>query len=202
VEFIRDGDAAGSTLNAVIDAIRARRTVKRMDPGRVPPREQVEAVLEAATWAPNHHLTEPWRFVVLEGDARRRLGGVLASALKGSSMEEVTEERLEKERAKPLGAPVIVALIGVPSEGSYVIPQEELVAAGAALQNMLLAAHSLGMATNVRTGATAYGAEVGRFFGLKGRETLIGMVYLGFASGPAPESRRTPHPEKAVWVST
>ena len=187
-------------MNAVIDAIRMRRTVKRMDAARVPPREELEATMEAATWAPNHHMTEPWRFVVLERDARRRLGVVLAGALAGASAVPVPTERLEKERDKPLSAPVVIALIGSPGNGENVVPQEELVAAGAALQNMLLAAHSLGLATSVRTGSHAYSAEVRDFFGMAESETLIGMVYLGYASGAVPPGRRTSFHERVTWL--
>jgi nitroreductase len=188
-------------MNEIIDAIRARRTVKRMDAGRSPPRAEIEAVIEAAAWAPNHHMTEPWRFVVLEKDARRRLGVVLADALAGAAAVPVPAERLEKEREKPLSSPVVIALIGSPGRGENIVPQEELVAAGAALQNMLLAAHSLGLATSVRTGPHSYSPEVKSFFGMAEPETLIGMVYLGYASGAVPPGRRSPLREKVAWLT-
>ena len=110
-------------MNEVIDAIRMRRTVKKMDPARAPPRAELEAIMEAASWAPNHHMTEPWRFVVLEKDARRRLGVVLADALGGASAGPVPDERLEKERDKPLSTPVVIALIGSPGRGRTSSPR-------------------------------------------------------------------------------
>ncbi|MDA4135829.1 MAG: nitroreductase [Thaumarchaeota archaeon] len=187
-------------MNPVIDAIRSRRTVKKMDPERAPAPSDVEAVIEAGTWAPNHHATEPWRFVVVTGEARRRLGVAIAAALAASSTEQVAPERLESEKNKPLSSPVIVALIGAPKKGDNVVPQEEIVAAGAALQNMLLAAHSLGLASFVRTGAHSYSGEVRAFFGMGEDETLIGMVYLGYASGAIPPGKRTPFREKVSWM--
>ena len=186
-------------MNAVIDAIRSRRTVKKMDAELVPSRSDIEAVIEAATWAPNHHLTEPWRFVVMEKDARRKLGEALAAAMAKTSAESVPPERLSKEREKPLSAPVIVALIGAPKTGEGISSQEEMVAAGAALQNMLLAAHSLGLATSVRTGLHSYSAEMRKFFGMTADEHLIGMVYVGYVTGVTPPGKRTPFRDKVTW---
>ena len=109
-------------------------------------------------------------------------------------------ERLEAERNKPLSSPVIVALIGSPKKEDNIVPQEEVVAAGAALQNMLLAAHSLGLAGFVRTGAHSYSGEVRTFFGMGEDETLIGMVYLGYASGTIPPGKRAPFRDKVSWL--
>lgn len=186
-------------MNAVIDAIRTRRTIKKMDPERMPARSDVEAVIESATWAPNHHMTEPWRFVVLTGAARVRLGEALARGMAGGV---IASERVEIEKAKPLQSPVIVALISVPKKAENIILQEEMVAAGAALQNMLLAAQSLGLASFIRTGANSYSDDVRSFFGLGEGETLVGMVYLGYSSGAVPPGKRTPFREKVVWVET
>lgn len=185
-------------VNPVIEAIRTRRTVKKFDPSRVPTKEEILVVLEAANWAPNHHLTEPWRFVVLSGDARAKLGEVLSDALSRSS-PGVAIQRLESERAKPLGAPVILAIIASPKTGENIVPQEELVAAGAALENALLAAHSLGLATSVRTGLHSYGPEVKRFLGMTETESLVGLVYLGTAMGVLPQGFRKPLDAKVLW---
>lgn len=194
--FIGWLDAGPPPVNPVIDAIKSRRTVKRFDPEKVPPADLVDAVIEAGTWAPNHHMTEPWRFVVVTGEARARLGQALAAGLVATSAETVSSERMAQESAKPLSAPVIVTLVASPASGQNIVPQEELVAAGAALQNMLLAAYSLGLAGFVRTGAHAYSQEVGRFFELAPGETLVGMVYLGYSVGPLPPGKRTPFREK------
>ncbi|MGA2664978.1 MAG: nitroreductase [Nitrososphaerales archaeon] len=187
-------------MNEVIEAIRSRRTIKKMDPVRSPTREAVEAVLEAAVWAPNHHLTEPWRFVVVSGKGRERLGAALADACAASPVGRSSPERVEIERRKPLDAPYIVALICRPSAEARIAPQEELVAAGAALQNALLAAHSLGLASFVRTGELAYSGEVRRLFGMRQEELMVGMVYLGYAVNPAPPGRRSPASGRVTWM--
>jgi nitroreductase len=178
-------------LNPVIDAIRSRRTVKKMDLERSPTQDQLDEIIGAAMWAPNHHMTEPWRFVVVSGQGRRRLGDALAAASLSVPGEKPVPERVEIERSKPLAAPIIVVLISSPQVGEKIVPQEELVAAGAALQNMLLAAHSLGLGSFVRTGLLAYSDELRRLFGMNERESLVGMVYLGYVSGPATPGRRS-----------
>ncbi len=159
-------------------------------------RGEIEVVVEAAMWAPNHHMTEPWRFVVITGDARRQLGDAMSAAL---SATETSPDRLEGERSKPLGASWIIALISAPRLAPNVVPQEELVAAGAALQNMLLAAQSLGLASMVRTGRHLYSEEIRKFFALAKDEMMIGLVYLGRPAENQPPGRRSGTAGKVVW---
>jgi nitroreductase len=186
-------------MNPVIDAIASRRTVKKIDPERTPPRGDIETLIEAATWAPNHHMTEPWRFIVLEKGARRRLGEALAAAMDEGTTPQ-PPERLAKEREKPLSAPVVIAIIGSPKKGEGIVPQEEMVAAGAAMQNMLLAAHSMGLAAAVRTGAHSYSSRMKSFFGMGPEESLVALVYVGYANGVVAPGKRTPAGEKTSWL--
>lgn len=191
--------AAERGMNPVTDAIASRRTVKKMDPDRTPSRADIRTIIEAASWAPNHHMTEPWRFIVLEKEARRRLGEALAAAMNAGPIPQ-PQERLAKERDKPLSAPVIVAVIGSPKRGEGILPQEEMVAAGAAMQNLLLAAHSLGLATAVRTGAHSYSEAIRRFFGMGPDEALVALVYVGYANGAVAPGKRTAAAEKTIWL--
>ena len=77
------------------------------------------------------------------------------------------EEVLKLEREKTLRAPVIIAVISSQNGGEKIVPQEEIVAAGAALQNMLLAAHSLGLGAMVRSGPHSYLQPVRDYLGLQ-----------------------------------
>ncbi|MGI0091279.1 MAG: nitroreductase family protein [Nitrososphaerales archaeon] len=189
----------------VIESIRSRRSVRKMT-GDVPPREQIEQILEAASWAPNHHLTEPWRFIVIARDERKKLGEVLAEAVANKTQKtedpeqkKRDEEQLRVEREKPLSAPVVIAAIFSPKDEAKVIPQEELVAAGAALQNLLIAAHSLVLGTMIRTGRHSYAEQVRAFLGLNEKESLLGLVYLGYPSEPPKQTKRTPIDVKVEW---
>jgi len=184
--------------NPVIEAIRSRRSIRKMRQDLSPTRQQVAAIIEAATWAPNHYLTEPWRFVVIAGEERVRLGDALAAAL-AHVFPATPKEKIDAERAKPLSAPVILTLIATTKLGPRIVEQEELIAAGAALQNALLAAHAAGLSTMVRTGAHAYSERMRRFFGLDKGESLVGMVYLGYGAEPPPVGKRTDPRAKTEW---
>src|SRR4051794_16718033 len=101
----------------VITAIKTRRSIGKVKPDSVS-KEMIETILEAGTWAPCHHQTEPWRFFVLTGDARKSLGNIFAQIAKASMSEPVSEEdqkKLEREQNKPLRAPVIITVAVEPS---------------------------------------------------------------------------------------
>ncbi|MDW8059410.1 MAG: nitroreductase [Thermomicrobium sp.] len=175
---------------AVLDAIRGRRSVKQVRPDPVP-RELVEQLLEAAVWAPNHHLTQPWRFFVLTGEARVALGEVLARD------PGLSPSKREAIRQKPLRAPVVIAVAIEPHPDRPLL--DEIAAGAAAIQNMLLAAHALGLGAIWRTGRAIEDPAVKTFFGLSDRAFLLGFVYVGFpAAVPEPPPRR-PVSECTVW---
>ncbi len=188
--------------NEVIRAIKTRRNAAKLSAEQPVSREMIETVLEAATWAPNHHMTEPWRFVVISGDERKRLGEAVADALSSMPANPPSStETVERERIRPLTAPVIIAAISSPHPEKGAIVQEELVAGGAALQNMLLAAHSIGLATKLKTGAFSYSRVIRSFLKMKDSESLITFVYLGFPEGEARPGRRTSLEGKVDWRS-
>src|SRR5215472_6218918 len=95
------------------DIIKQRRSIGQFTQDQ-PTRAQIERLLEAATYAPNHHITEPWRFFVLTGAAREELGEVMATSLRARLNEqdgEAVQQRLWKERRKPLRAPVLITVV-------------------------------------------------------------------------------------------
>src|SRR5687767_2302815 len=124
----------------VFDAIHTRMSIGKVKPDPVP-RELIEKLLEAAAQAPNHHKVQPWRFIVLTGAARERLGEVMAQTLLGRQ-PDATPEVVAAERAKPLRAPVLIAVGVEKPSGPKVVEIENICAAAAATQNMLLAAHT------------------------------------------------------------
>ncbi len=186
----------------LMEAIRGRRSVGKVRADAVD-QAKIEQLLEAAVWAPNHRRTEPWKFFVMTGDGRRRLGRVMAEIAREPMGERLTDEermQLEKEAGKPLRAPVVIAVAAAPSDAPKVIEDEEYFAAAAAVQNMLLAAHALGLGAIWRTGGSVYHPKMNRLFGLGERDRVIGFVYVGYPEGLPPEGRRVPFPEKTVWI--
>ena len=186
----------------MLRAIRTRRNAAKLNAERAVSRELIETVLEAAIWAPNHHLTEPWRFVVIIGDERKRLCDAIADAISSMPVDPpLSAEKAHRERMRPLTAPVVIAAICCPNEEKQAMAQEELVAGGGALQNMLLAAYSIGLGTKLKTGAYSYSKAIRTFLNMKDSESLISFVYLGFPEGDAEQGRRRGLQGKVDWRS-
>jgi nitroreductase len=167
----------------VLEAIRNRRSIGKVMP-QMPPIEAIEQILEAGSWAPCHHMTFPWRFFVIGGAEREALGAVMAQAKVDRLVRQgrPIDGEFERAKAKALRAPVILVVAVVPGEGPKVVEIEEVEAGAAAVQNMLLAAHGLGLAAMWRTGDPAYDPDVKAFLGLPARAHIIGFIYLGYAA--------------------
>ena len=188
---------------AVLAAIRGRRSIGKVAPER-PSRAAIEQLLEAATWAPNHHLTQPWRFFVLTGEARRALGEAMARATVGDPathpLDEAARAAYERTAAKPLRAPVVIAVAVEPAAGAKIREVEEVAAGSAAVQNMLLAAHALGLAAIWRTGGACDEPAVKAFFDLAPEAHLLGFVYVGYPAQEPPVRERTPAASLTRWL--
>jgi nitroreductase len=185
----------------VLEALRERRSIGKVRPER-PPRVQVEQIIAAAGWAPNHYHTAPWRFIVLAGASREQLGDVMASSLAarlGDPHNPECRQLVERERRKPLRAPVVIAVAAVPSDAPKVVEIEEVAATAAAVENMLLAAQSLGLGAMWRTGQPAYDPAVKRHLGLPETAHLVAFVYLGYPDMPPAPEQRHDALAHAIW---
>lgn len=191
------------TSNTILDTIHNRRSIGKVT-DQEPPKELIQQMLEAAVTAPNHHHTEPWRFFVLTGDARLGLGDALVEAKLAEEDDpgNVSGAVIEKTREKPLRAPVVIGVAVHPHPGEKVWPVEEICATSAAIQNMLLAGEALGLATMWRTGDPCYSAPVKRFFGLDEDDTLLGMIYVGYAANDPKPRSRTQVDQFTIWRNT
>ena len=177
------------------DAIMTRRSVPRC--GGEIERAVVEKLIAAAVRAPNHHLTQPWRFVVLGGDTRAELGRAWATALERECKDA------SRIPDKVLRAPVIVCVLERPHlDNPKVVEIEEHHAVGAAIQNMLLAAHALGLGAMHRSGAATEMPEVREYLGAAPDELIAGFVYVGHppeGDDRRPLSRRKDPVEVTEW---
>jgi len=145
----------------------------------------LEQILAAAVAAPDHGRIRPWRFIVIEGAARAKLGGLLADSLKRRE-PAAAEGKLDAERKKALRAPLIVVVAAAVQDNPKVPAVEQVVAVGAAAQNMLVAAHALGFGGMWRTGANAYDPDLKRALGLSESDAIVGFMYLGTSKTPGP----------------
>jgi nitroreductase len=182
----------------ILDAIFSRQSITNLRPDPVP-RDLVERLLSAAVQAPNHYHVRPWRFVVLQGQARERLGDVFAEILR-EAHPDLPPAALEKERAKALRSPLLIAVgVDIPDD-PRVIETENICAAAAAVENLLLAVDALGLAGKWRTGDAAYDPRVKAFLGFQPDQHLIAFLYIGFPEGePAPVDRPS-FEDRTVWM--
>ena len=194
-----DTHAAVPVLNRpapeTLDLLLSRRSgsAKAMgEPG--PSRDQLMQILAAASRVPDHGKLFPWRFVVFEGEARRRAGDILAEA---KLAEGEKDRQVEEERARFLRAPVVVAVISHVREQIKIPVWEQELSAGAVCQTMLIAAHALGFVANWLTEWYAYHPLVKQRLGLVAGERIAGFIFIGTSTLPL-EERARPELDKIV----
>jgi nitroreductase len=182
----------------VFQAIHNRHSQGKVRPDPLP-RELIEKLLDAAVQAPNHYKVRPWRFVVLTGEGRNRLGEVMAASTK-EYHPEFPPEAFEKCRATPLRAPVVIAVgVDKPSEPK-VLEIENVCAAAAACENLLLAAYAMGLGAKWRTGEWARDAKVKEFLGFEADQHIIGFIYIGYPEFIAEYPPRPSFEDRVTWV--
>ena len=181
-----------------LEMLLTRDSAVRLEPPG-PDAAALDQMLRAAVRAPDHGRLRPWRFVVIADEQRQRFGDVLAAALKQRD-PAASSDSLAREKQKALRAPIIV-VVAAQLKPSEKIPElEQIVSAGAAAQNVMLAAHALGYGAMWRTGAPAYDADVKRALGLASGDTIIGFIYIGTrAGGSAPVARPVPEDFVSIW---
>jgi len=139
-------------------------------------------IQKAALRAADHHQLRPWRFLVIESDARHALGKLFLQA-RLEETPDLSPELQQRAQSLPLRAPMMVVAIANPVAEPKVPELEQLLSAGAAVQNMLNAAFALGVGAVWRTGDLASNPHVCRGLGLADSESIIGFLYLGAPKG-------------------
>lgn len=184
----------------VIEAIHSRHTIKKVKQEPVS-RDLIEKLLSAAVQAPNHHSVRPWRFVVLTGNGRKKLGDVMAGSFLDKN-PDTPPEGLDKTRALPLRAPVLIAIgVDKPTEAN-IIEIENFAAASAAAQNILLAAHALGLGAIWRTGKWASDPKVKEFLGFSPDQHIAAFLYIGYPEMEPDARERDGFQDRATWIES
>jgi nitroreductase len=184
------------------EAVRSRQSVNRVKQDPVPD-ELIETILESAVHAPNHKITEPWLFHVFTEKGRGELARARAETARLQAEEEGEDEemaagRISRERKKAFRAPVVIAVISR-SGRDEIETTENYAACSAAVQNMLLTAHALGLGAIWRTGPVAYHDHMRTFFGLEREDSIVAYVYLGYPDMGERPRRREAVAEKTAW---
>lgn len=173
------------------DAIRTRRSVRHFT-DRPIQREEIEQLLDAAIQAPNHRMTQPWRFYVLGPEARRAFGAVLGRR-KAKKVEDPIAAQAVVDKVSDTNAalPALIAVTTTLADDPEV-REEDYAATMMAVQNLLLTASALGFATHLKSGAVMADPAARAALGVPEGERIVVLVEIGEPSeSPTPKPRRT-----------
>jgi nitroreductase len=182
----------------ISDTISTRRSIKRFT-SRSVTREEIETLLSAAAAAPNHRLTQPWRFYVLGPDARHAYGLALGDR-KARKLEDpvaagaMRETVAAEHRALPAMLVVAVALNENPE-----IREEDYAATMMGIQNLSLAALELGLGTHIKTGAVMSDPAARAAAGVADNERIVAVVNIGEPAEIPPPRKREPATAFTTW---
>lgn len=181
----------------VIDFLLARKSQpinELAEPG--PDDAQIETLIRIAARVPDHGRLAPWRFIVYRGDARARVGELLA-ARAVEREGDLPPARIEQEKARFSRAPLVIGVVHAPVDNPKIPKWEMFLSGGAAAMNLVTAATAMGFGANWISNWYADDEEGRRIVGLAPDERVIGFVHIGTHTGPGFERPR-PDPRKLV----
>lgn len=175
-----------------LDLLAGRRSVPALAlaaPGPTP--DELATMLTVAARVPDHGKLAPWRFLLLEGDARRDAGAALAEIF-AAARPDAEAGQIEAERRQFLRAPLVVCVISTAAVHPKIPEWEQVLSAGAVCLNLLHAAHALGFAGNWLSGWAAYDAAARKVLGLAENERIAGFIHIGTPPEGKPADRDRP----------
>lgn len=188
-------------FDVVSEVIKKRRTVKpaKMN-GKSVPDEHVKQLLELADWAPTHKHTEPWRFIVYAGEKARAFVSSHAELYRKSVTEDkFNNDKYEKILGNGNNLSHLIVCVMKRDEQKRVPEIEEVSATAAAIQNILLGATSLGIASFWSTGGMTHTDAMKEFLGLNFDDNVMGLIYLGYADSEYNGKRIILLEDKITW---
>jgi len=195
------------TLAQASALIRHRRSIKPqdLDPAREVDAALITELIENATWAPNHGLTEPWKFHVFQDEARHALIASMQQTYREvTPAAEFREDKLEKIGTNPLLAPVVIACVMERRGGAKIPEVEEIEAMACALQNLMLSATAAGLGSYWSSPPLLDGGTFRSFLNVNAEDRCVGLIYLGWPRAGLnwPRSVRQPVASKIIWRNT
>jgi nitroreductase len=184
-----------------ISAITRRTSVRRFRPDPVP-REAIERLLECAIRAPNHKLTEPWRFAVLTGGARDRFAEIRAGHRLKRFDDPATAEAqaaAAKVRRESRETPVYIIVMAV-LDPDPITREEDYAATMMAIANIMIAAQSLGLGTYLKTGGVMRDVALLELAQVPQNFRVVGVISLGYPADEEVPRRRTRASELTRWI--
>ncbi|MEN9639349.1 MAG: hypothetical protein RLZZ262_1217 [Bacteroidota bacterium] len=190
-------------LSEITDIIKNRRSVSpEKFSARKVHREQVEVLLQNATWAPTHGMTQPWRFHVFMEEGRNQLSTFLPELYKTHTPSEKfnpTKYQRLQERMQKVSAIIIVQLKR--DETKKIKEIEEIEAVACAIQNMSLTATAYGLSCYWSSPGFIYTDDMRKFLGLSNEDMCLGICYVGYPAEEWPKSHRKPIEYSTTWIT-
>jgi nitroreductase len=184
-----------------IAAIKQRTSVRRYRSEPVP-REVVEHLLDCAVRAPNHKLTQPWRFAVITGAAKERYAEIRARHRLKRFADPTSPEAnaaAEKVRREAKEAPLhVVAMMAVSSD--EIMREEDYAATMMAIANLMIAAEALGLGTYLKTGGVMQDSGLAELVAAPENTRIVGLISVGYPAGHETPRPRKPAAELTRWI--
>jgi len=162
-------------------------------------REIIEQILTNATWAPNHGMTQPWRFKVFTGQGLQRLSDELPTLYKATIGKDFSDKKFEKLRARLANVSVVICVCMERQETRRIPEIEEIEAVACAVQNMYLSATAYGIGAYWSSPAFCYTNEMKDYLDLGKEDKCLGLFYLGYPEVEWPSSHRKPLEYVTQW---
>ncbi len=191
-------------VNVVNKLIYERRSIFPRDYTKEPVDDAiVRQILFNATWAPNHKMTEPWRFMVFSGEGLKKLAEFQGACYKqvATAKGKFEQDKYEGLLTKPMLSSHIIS-VGMKRDEAKRVPEiEEIGAVFCAVQNMYLTATAYGVGAYLSTGGITFYEEAKPFFNLGTEDKLLGFFHLGNTRYAPQQTRRKAVDAVTEWVS-
>lgn len=171
--------------------------------GEIITKEVINEILELATWAPTHKLTQPWSFRVYSGEGKKHFFEKQAEIYKVITPEEkINRQKLQKYKVKAEQVSHVIAVIAEHDSKNRIPEIEEIVATSCALQNIYLSLDEYGIAGYLSTGDICYAPQMAEYLNLKDGDKILGFFQLGIPEEDInrPQRKRVSAKEKTEWV--
>lgn len=191
-------------VNVINKLMRERRSVFQKEYTGTPVDDAiVRQILVNATWAPNHKMTEPWRFMVFSGEGIKKLAEFQGECYKqvSTAKGKFEQDKYENLRTKPMLSSHIIS-VGMKRDEAKRIPEvEEIGAVYCAVQNMYLSATAYGVGAYLSTGGITFYEEAKPFFNLGADDKLLGFFHIGNTNVAPRETKRKAVDSVTTWVN-
>ena len=190
-------------LSEITEIIKNRRTIyPQFYSSRKVHKEIIEHLLQNATWAPTHGMTQPWRFKVFTEESRKTLSDTLSMLYKElTPIENFREDKFAKMQARPFQASAVIVAYMKRGDNPKIPEIEEISSVACAIQNLCLTATAYGIGSFWSTPKIIYTKEMNDFLKISDEDKCIGIIYLGYPNDEWPKGQRKPIEYLTEWYN-